>query len=162
MYFYRGVCKKTAQNSIFRLMFWCFRVLNFRRVKNSYLIRPLSKNSNFLWEMLFFCSKHECKKAWKSSTSRTGLALEKNCDFAWFGRKIKINRDLVEMLRNFIDTSIKIHIDDVKSFVTFRISVDFFLFFQLRLCAFRSKKKKKNQDLFRMLRNFSHHLYVFL
>jgi len=58
-----------------------------------------------------------------------GLALEKNYDFAWFGQKIKINRDLVEMLRNFIDTSIKIHIDDVQSFKTFRISVDFF--FQL-------------------------------
>jgi len=57
-----------------------------------------------------------------------GLALEKNYDFAWFGRKIKINRDLVEMLRNFIDTSIKIYIDDVQSFVTFRISVDFFIF----------------------------------
>jgi len=26
------------------------------------------------------------------------LALEKNCDFAWFGQKIEINRDLVEML----------------------------------------------------------------
>jgi len=38
MYFYRGVCKKTAQNSIFRLMFY----------------RPLSKNSIFLWEMFFF------------------------------------------------------------------------------------------------------------
>jgi len=69
-----------------------------------------------------------------------GLALEKNYDFAWFGQKIEINRDLVEMLRSFIDTSIKIHIDDVQSFVTFRISVNFFLFFQLRICAFRSKK----------------------
>jgi len=36
-----------------------------------------------------------------------GLALEKNCDFAWFDQKIEINRDLVEMLQNFIDTSIK-------------------------------------------------------
>jgi len=69
-----------------------------------------------------------------------GLALEKICDFAWFGQKIEINRDLDEMLRNFIDTSIKIHIDDVQSFVTFRISGDFFLFFQLRFCAFQSKK----------------------
>jgi len=42
-----------------------------------------------------------------------GLTLEKNRDFAWFGQKIEINRDLVEMLRNFIDTFIKIHIDDV-------------------------------------------------
>jgi len=69
-----------------------------------------------------------------------GLAFEKNCDFAWFGKIIEISRDLVEMLRNFIDTSIKIHIDDVQSFVTFRISVDFFLFFHLRICAFRSEK----------------------
>jgi len=30
-----------------------------------------------------------------------GLALEKNCDFEWFGQKIEINRDLIEMLRNF-------------------------------------------------------------
>jgi len=45
--------------------------------------------------------------------------------------KIKINRDLVGMQRNFTDTSIKIHIEDVKNFVTFRISLDFFLFFQL-------------------------------
>ena len=90
-----------------------------------------------------------------------GLALEKNCDFVWFGRKIKINRDLVEMLRNFIDTSIKIHIDDVKSFVTFRISVDFFYFFNCDFARF-GRKNKKNRDLFRILRNFAHHLYVFL
>ena len=42
-----------------------------------------------------------------------GLALGNKCDFVWFGRKIKINRDLVGMQRNFIDTSIKIHIEDV-------------------------------------------------
>jgi len=48
-----------------------------------------------------------------------GLALEKKIDFAWFGQIFEINRDLVERLRNFIDTSIKIHIDDVQSFVTF-------------------------------------------
>jgi len=45
--------------------------------------------------------------------------LEKNCYFARFCRKIKINRDLVGMLRNFTDTSIKIHIEDVQSFVAF-------------------------------------------
>jgi len=48
-----------------------FDVLNFRRVKNSYLICPLSKNSNFFAGDVVFCSKHECKKAWKSSTSWT-------------------------------------------------------------------------------------------
>jgi len=90
-----------------------------------------------------------------------GLALEKNCDFAWFGQKIEINRDLVEMLRNFIDTSIKIHIDDVQSFVTFRISVNFFCFYNCDFARF-GRKIKKNWDLFGMLRNFSHHLYVFL
>jgi len=46
-----------------------------------------------------------------------GLVFEKNWNFAWFDQKIEINKDLVEMLRNFIDTSIKIHIDDVQSFV---------------------------------------------
>jgi len=90
-----------------------------------------------------------------------GLALEKNCDFALFGQKIEINRDLLEMLRNSIDTSIKIHIDDVKSFVTFRINFDFFYFFNCDFARF-GRKNKKNRDLFEMLRNFSHHLYVFL
>jgi len=55
--------------------------------------------------------------------------LKKNCDYAWFGRKIKINRDLVGMLRNFISTSIKIHLEDVQSFVTFWISLNFLYFF---------------------------------
>jgi len=90
-----------------------------------------------------------------------GLALVKNCDFAWFVQKIEINRDLVEMLRNFIDTSIKIHIDDVQSFVTFRISVDFFIF-SIAILRVSVEKILKNRDLFGMLRNFSHHLYVFL
>jgi len=78
-----------------------------------------------------------------------GLALEKNCDFAWFGQKIEINRDLVEMLRNFTDISIKIHIDDVKSFITFRISVDFFYFFNCEFARFGRKNKKK----LRLIRN---------
>jgi len=140
----------------------CFCVLSFRRVKNSYLIRSLSKNSNFLLEMLFFCSKHECKKSWKSSTSRTLFwtrTWKKNCDFALFCRKIKINQDLVEMLLNFIDTSRKIHIDYVKIFVTFRISVNFFIF---SIAILRVSVGKKNRDLFEILRNFSHYLYVFL
>jgi len=33
------------------------------------------------------------------------------------------------MLRNFRDTSIKIHIEDVQRFVVFQISLDFFIFF---------------------------------
>jgi len=74
---------------------------------------------------------------------------------------LAINRDLDEMLRNFIDTSIKIHIDNVQSFVTFQISVDFFYFFNCDFARF-GRKNKKNRDLFGMLRNFSHHLYVFL
>jgi len=44
------------------------------------------------------------------------------------------NRYLIEMLRNFVDTSIKIDMDDVQNFVTFRISVDFFYFFNI--CIF--------------------------
>ncbi len=75
--------------------------------------------------------------------------------------RLAINRDLDEMLRNFIDTSIKIHIDNVQSFVTFQISVDFFYFFNCDFARF-GRKNKKNRDLFGMLRNFSHHLYVFL
>jgi len=51
------------------------------------------------------------------------------------------------MLRNFIDTSIKIHIDDVQSFVTFRISFDFFIF-SIVILRFSVEKKIKNQDLF--------------
>jgi len=35
-------------------------------------------------------------------------------------------------------------------------------FFQLRFCAFRSEKKIKNRDLFGILQNFAHPLYVFL
>jgi len=55
--------------------------------------------------------------------------IQKNCDFTWFGRKIKINRDLVGILRNFIDNSIKIHIVGLQSFVAFRISIGLFRFF---------------------------------
>ena len=65
------------------------------------------------------------------------------------------------MLRNFIDNSIKIHIDDVQSFITFQISVDFFYFFNFDFARF-GRKNKKNRDIFRMLQNFPHHLYVFL
>jgi len=95
--------------------------------------------------MLLFCSKHDCKKSWKISTSRTlfRTRIWKNCDFAWFGRKIKINRDLVEMLQNFIDTYIKRHIDDVQSFVTFRISLDFFIFSIKILRVSVGKKKSR-------------------
>ena len=71
MYFYWGVCKKPDQNSISRSMFWFFGFLSFWRVKNSYLIRPSSENSNFLWEMLFLCPQHACKKSRKNSTSRS-------------------------------------------------------------------------------------------
>jgi len=88
--------------------------------------------------------------------------LGKNCDFAWFGRKIKIYRVLVEMLRKFIDISIKMHIDDVQSFVTFRISVDFFCYFFNCDFARFGRKNKKHRDLFEMLQNFAHHLYAFL
>jgi len=56
----------------------------------------------------------------------SGLALRKKLRFCMFGRKIKINRDLVGMLRNFTYTFIKIHIEGVKSLVAFRISLDFF------------------------------------
>jgi len=96
------------------------------------------------------------------------LKCNSNFDFTRFGRKIKINRNLFRILRNlfrilrnFTDTSIKIHIDDVKSFVTFRISLDFFLFFRPK-CAKSQLKNKKNRHLFGMLPNFAHHLYVFL
>jgi len=43
------------------------------------------------------------------------------------------------MLRNFIDTGIEIHIDDVQRFVTFQISVDFFYFFNWEFARFSQK-----------------------
>jgi len=46
------------------------------------------------------------------------------------------------MLRNFIETSIKIHIYDVQSFVTFRISVDFY-FFSIAILRVSVEKIKK-------------------
>jgi len=49
----------------------CFGFLSFWRVKTSYLIRTMSKNSNFLCEMLFLCLKHAYKKSLKNSTSRS-------------------------------------------------------------------------------------------
>jgi len=87
------------------------------------------------------------------------LAHGKKLRFLWFGRKIKINRDLVGIQWNFIDTSIKIHIEDVQSFVTFWISLDFF--FNCDFARF-GQKNKKNWDLFGILQNFAHPLYVFL
>jgi len=84
MYFYRGVCKKTAQNSIFRMMF----SLNFRRVKNSYLIRPLSKNLIFFCgDVIFFVLNMSAKNREKVQPLGHffGLTFGKNCDFSWFG-----------------------------------------------------------------------------
>ena len=43
----------------------------------------------------------------------------------------------------------------------FRISLDFF-YFSTEMRKVAIEKIKKNQDLFGMLRNFSHPLYVFL
>jgi len=76
------------------------------------------------------------------------LKCSSNCDFTRFGRNIKINRNLFWILRNFTETSIKIHIDDVKSFVTFRISLDFFYFFD-RNAQNRNWKNKKKSTLIR-------------
>jgi len=61
------------------------------------------------------------------SSGFAALKCSSSCDFTRFGRKIKINRNLFRILRNFTDTSIKTHIDDVQSFVTFRVSLDFFI-----------------------------------
>jgi len=70
MYFYRSVCKKEAHNQFLGRY---FGVLSFRCVINLYLIRPSTKNSNFLCEMLFLYPKHTCKKSWKNSTYRSLL-----------------------------------------------------------------------------------------
>jgi len=102
--------------------------MSFRRVKNSYLIRPLSKNSNFLWAVCFFVLNMSAKVVKKIQPIGhfSGLTLEKNYDFAQFDRKIKISRDLVGVLRNFTDTSIKIHIYDVQSSIAYRTRLNFF------------------------------------
>jgi len=89
-----------------------------------------------------------------------GLELEKNCEFAWFGQKIEINRDIVEMLRNFIGTSIKIHIDDVQSFVTFRISVDFFFIFSIANLRVSVEKIKKIETYSECYKTF-HIIYMY-
>jgi len=91
-----------------------------------------------------------------------GLALEKNCDYAWFGQKIEINRDLVELLRNFIDTSIKIHIDDVQSFVTFRISVDFFFIFSIANLHVSVEKIKKLRLIRNVTKLFTSSICIFI
>jgi len=131
MYFYRGVCRKTTQNLISRLMFWCLGVLSFKRVKNSYLICPLSKNSIHLWETFFLVLNMRAKivKKIQPLCHFSGLTLEKKLRFCTVQLKIKINHNLAKMLRNFIDTSIKIHIEDLQSSVTFRISLNIFYFF---------------------------------
>ena len=61
------------------------------------------------------------------------------------------------MLRNFIDTSIKIHIDDVQSFVTFRISVDFFIF---SIVILRVSVGKKNETYSKCYETF-HIIYMY-
>jgi len=76
-------------------MFWC---LKFKHVKNSYLIRPSLKNSNFVWEMLFFFVLNMSAKnseKFQPLGHFFELAHGKKLRFLWFGRKIKINRDLV-------------------------------------------------------------------
>ena len=65
------------------------------------------------------------------------------------------------MVRNFIDTSIKIHIDDVQSFVTFRISVDLFYFFNCDFARFGRKKEKSHSlQLFENLAFFINNLFA--
>jgi len=59
IFFYRGVWKKKQLK--IRFLGRCFGFLSFWRIKNSYLIRPLLKNSKFLWKM-FLCPKDACKK----------------------------------------------------------------------------------------------------
>jgi len=90
-----------------------------------------------------------------------GLTLEKNCDFAWFGQKFGINRYLVEMLWNFIDTSIKIHIDDVQSFVTFRISVDFFIS-SIAILRVSVEKIKKSRLIRNVMKLFTSSICIFI
>jgi len=62
--------------------------------------------------MLFFVlnMRETNREKIQSLGNFSGLTLGKNCKFARFSQKIKINRDLVGMLRNFTDTYIKIHI----------------------------------------------------
>jgi len=64
------------------------------------------------------------------------------------------------MLRNFIDTSIKIYIDDVKSFVTFRISVDFFFIFSIAILR-GSAKKIKEIDTYSECYETFHIIYMY-
>jgi len=114
--------------------------------------------------MLFFVLNMSAKKRGKVQPLGHffGLALEKNCDFALFCQKIEINRDLVEMLQNFIDTSIKIHIDDVQSYVTFRISVDFFYFFNCEFAHFDRKNKKKSRLIRNVTKLFTSSICIFI
>jgi len=82
-----------------------------------------------------FSPKHACKNSWKNSTCRSlfGTCTWKKMRFLRFGQKIKINPDLVEMLRNFTNTSVKIHIEDMQSSITF-VMCRFFSFFSIETC----------------------------
>jgi len=98
MYFYRALCKKPTQNSISRSMFWCLGFLSFWRIKNSYLIHPLSENSNLLWE--FFLSLTCVQKIMNKFNlciTFPDAQLQKYCDFMCFSKKFKINWGLVEI-----------------------------------------------------------------
>jgi len=98
--------KEPAQNSNSRSTFWCFGFLSYWRIKNSYLIHPLSENSNFLCEMSFFMSLTCVQKIMKKFNlyiTFSDARLKKYYDFTRFGKKFKINWGLVNILRKFAD-----------------------------------------------------------
>jgi len=58
-----------------------------------------------------------------------GHTLGKKLRFCAFWSKNRKNRDLVGMICNFANTSIKIHIEDLQNFVALWIFLDLFWFF---------------------------------
>jgi len=66
------------------------------------------------------------------------------------------------MLRNFRDTFIKIHIDDVQSFVTFRISVDFLFIFSIAILRVLIQKIKKSRLTRNVTKLFTSSICIFI
>jgi len=126
---------------------WCFDVLNFRRVKKSYLIRPLLKNSNFLWEMLFFVLNMIAKN--REKVQHLGhffrLTLEKKL---WFGMARSKNQNKSRLSRNATKLYRYLYKNTHRWYWKFHNIPNkfrFFFYFSIAILRVSGEKIKKNK-----------------
>jgi len=104
----------------------------------------LSKNSNFLWEMLFFFLNMSAKKREKVQPighfwTRTWKILRFSMVRSKNRNKSRLSRNATKLYRHLCKNTYRW----CAKFRNIPNKCRFFLFFQLRFCAFRSEKKSR-------------------